>query len=495
MHRLATVSMGGLSLALVVGTAFARPTLTHGVAVGDVTATGATIWLRTDEEAEVLVSIASRELRVETAAERDFTAQIRVDGLKPATSYPYVARAGASEVEGIFRTAPSPVDDAPVRFVFGGDLGGHGYCREEERGYAIFRAMKALEPDFFIANGDMIYADSFCPEERPDGRRNVPGSFPRIDAPDVDWTDAKTVREIFLAHWRYNRADEHFQDLLRRVPVYVQWDDHEVINDFGGSWPRLSAAPERPGFPTLVREGRRALFDFHPIHAPEGEPFRIYRSFRWGRQVELFLLDARSYRSWNDLVDRPEHGKTLLGAEQLAWLERGLASSEAVWKIISTDVPLSLPTGSEAHRLGRDAWANGTEGDFSSRTGFESELRDLLAHLDAADVRNVVFVATDVHFAMTLRYQVDGDGDGDALLFHELVTGPMSAGLADPRAPDPTFRPAILYAEGGVFNFGLVSIEPGGTGTAPSRLEADVRDVDGSVRFGSRLSLEAEAAR
>ena len=75
------------------------------------------------------------------------------------------------------------------------------------------------------------------------------------------------------------------------------------------------------------------------------EPYRIYRSFRWGRQAELFLLDARSYRSLNDLPDRADNEKTLLGREQLDWLRGGLARSSATWKIVSTDVPLSIPTG------------------------------------------------------------------------------------------------------------------------------------------------------
>lgn len=401
-----------------------------------------------------------------------------LEGLEPGTRYSYAVYvendSGSSPpVEGEFRTAPARTESSPVRFVVAGDLGGHGYCREKNVGYRVFSSMRELEPHFFVANGDMIYGDSDCPAERAGGGANVPGDFRKIDDPEVDWTNAEVVREVYLAHWRYNRADEHFQRFLREVPLYSQWDDHEVINDFGAARQGWPPEPERKGFPVLVRSGRQAFFDFHPLWPDAEEPDRIYRSFRFGKDVELFLLDARSYRSPNDAPDAPG-GKTLLGMAQLEWLKRGLASSDATWKIVSSDVPLSIATGTNADVWGRDSFA-----------GFQSELRDLLAHLDRNDVRNVVFVVTDVHFATTLRYDVDVDSDSDRLLLHELVSGPLSAGLGEPRPPDDTFAPEVLYVEGGLFNFSFVHVEG-------NRLVADVRDETGRVRPGSTLTLTAE---
>lgn len=467
--------------------------VTHGAAVGEVTDRSAVVWARSSATAEMVVAYASGDatpamVRARSEAERDLTATVRLENLTPATLYRYrvhfEAGGEASEtVEGTFRTAPSPESRATVRFVVGGDLGGHGFCREETAGYAFFDRMRELRPDFFIANGDMIYADSDCPEARPDGGRNIPGDFPRIDDPAVDWTDAAGVREVYLAHWRYNRSDPSFQRFLLEVPMYSQWDDHEVINDFGAGWPKLAAATEREGYPVLVRAGRETLFDFHPLWPNPEEPHRIYRSFRWGADGELFLLDARSYRSANSQEDSPGGGKTLLGRAQLDWLKNGLGSSNATWKIVSSDVPLSIATGTRAEVYGRDAFADGDPSG-APRTGSETELRELLSHLDHEDVRNVVFVVTDVHFATSLRYEIDLDSDGDKLLFHELVSGPMSAGLSEPRAPDTTFRPQVLYVEGGFFNFGFASADG-------SRLVYEVRDDRGRVREGSRLTIPA----
>ncbi len=464
--------------------------VTHGAAVGEVTDRSAVVWSRASAPAEMVVAYGSgRVARARSEGARDFTAKVKLENLTPDTLYRYRVHFEADEeasaaVEGSFRTAPSQESPATVRFVVGGDLGGHGFCREETAGYAFFDRKRELRPDFFVANGDMIYADSDCPQARPDGARNVPGDFPRIDDPAVDWTDAARVREIYLAHWRYNRADPSFQRFLLEVPMYSQWDDHEVINDFGAAWPRWAAASDREGYPVLVQAGRRALFDFHPLWPHPEEPERIYRSFRWGADLELFLLDARSYRNANDREDSPGGGKTLLGRAQLDWLKKGLESSNATWKVVSSDVPLSIATGTRAEVHGRDAFADGDPAG-APRTGSETELRELLSHLDREDVRNVVFVVTDVHFATNLRYEIDLDSDGDDLLFHELVSGPLSAGLVEPRAPDATFAPRVLYAEGGIFNFGFASADA-------SRLVYEVRDDAGRAREGSMLTIPAE---
>jgi alkaline phosphatase D len=109
-----------------------------------------------------------------TSAATDFTAHLTVDGLKADTRYcdrvwfSGHGDDGDSHVSdsqiGTFRTAPAPSRHRPVSFVFGADVDGQGYCRNAAQGgYRIFGKMEALEPDFFIANGDLIYADYACP--------------------------------------------------------------------------------------------------------------------------------------------------------------------------------------------------------------------------------------------------------------------------------------------------------------------------------------------
>jgi alkaline phosphatase D len=109
--------------------------------------------------------------------------------------------------------------------------------------------------------------------------------------------------------------------------------------------------------------------------------------------------------------------------------------------------------------LGRDAWANSTEEDFSKETGFERELTDLLSFLDDEDVHNLVFVTTDVHWATNISYETNANGDGDVLVFHKFVSGPLNAVRSTPSELDPTFNPTTLYAEDTIFNFSCLRVE------------------------------------
>ena len=484
-------------------------------ASGDVTATSAVVWARASRGGELAVTVTDEEglqARVQTASgveERDYTLAVRFDGLSPDTPYVYEVHApepGASNIAeaaeearsamrraiyvsaGRFRTAPDPSAHADLSFVFSGDLAGGGYCRRVDTGYPIFEAMRRLASAFFIATGDMIYADNECTGRNPDGAASVPSGFASVAS--IDWSTSERVREEYFRHWRYNRADQHLQDFLRTTPTYVLWDDHETINDSGSSWSYwnpLSAS--RPGYPTLATAARDAFFAYAPLVRDPADPNRIYRRFAWGADADFFLLDTRSYRSRNDAADTPENQKTMLGAEQLAWLKRGLVESTATWKIVATSVPLSIPTGGAAAAiLGRDAWANGTSWDYSSQTGFERELLDLLRSLDGRGVRNVVFLSGDAHQALNIRYEIDADRDGQALVFHEIVAGPLSSspGRAEPQL-DPTLNPTLLYREGGFFNFGYARVERDGDGIA--HFVTEIRGEDGEPRAGSRLDL------
>lgn len=486
-----------MALVFLQGLATAASALevTHGVTSGDVTATSAVIWSRTDAATVMHVHYSPatgkseiQEAHAKATADRDFTAQALLQDLVPDTLYRYDVSFGSKRrkgaaVAGLFRTAALPDAKRDVRLIWSGDLAGQRYCRRPGIGYRIFAPMTQFGADFFIANGDMIYADNDCPAQgiEPDWT-NVADTFPGIGDPSVDWEDINAVNEVYRAHWRYNRNDEHFQAFLANTPQYVQWDDHEVINDFGGPWEAYPKQQARKGYQNIVAAGRQTLFDYHPVMVNAQDPHRIYRRFRRGAHLELFILDARSYRSANSDPNGP--AKTMLGEAQLDWLKEGLKASTATWKLISSDVPLAVPTGSGAAQFGTDAFAGG-----GTKTGFEAELIDLISTLDADNIRNVVFVATDVHSAAQIRYERDYDGDGDTLMFHEFIAGPLSAirGPA-PVTLDPTLGPVMIYGEGGIFNYGTIRIEAAQRG----RLLTDIRGEDGSVRPGSELVLLPE---
>ena len=73
--------------------------------------------------------------------------------------------------------------------------------------------------------------------------------------------------------------------------------------------------------------------------APLGDA--IYRTFRWGRDLQVWFTDGRDFRSPNDIVDGPQ--KTIWGADQKAWFKRTVAESDATWKVLISPTPLVGP--------------------------------------------------------------------------------------------------------------------------------------------------------
>lgn len=89
--------------------------------------------------------------------------------------------------------------------------------------------------------------------------------------------------------------------------------------------------------------------------------------------------------------------------------------------VTCNDVPTSIPTGKNASKLGRDGWADGTDRDFSSGTGFERELSHLMRSIYDNNIKNVVFETTDAHFPIMLKYNANVNRDGDPVNIYEIV--------------------------------------------------------------------------
>ena len=224
------------------GQRVARPLTTWGVQSGDVTATSGIVWSRTDRPARMLVDIAAtenfRRLRgsftVDVGPDTDFTGKIPLRGLPPGTELFYrvqFADLGESgtwsrPLVGSLRTAPAHRRD--VTFVWSGDVGGQGYgINLDTGGMTGFEAVRALDPDFFIHSGDSVYADGPLQE--------------RVDLPDgTVWRNVVTPEKSKVAEtldeyrgqYRYNLIDDNVRRFAAQVPQFVQWDDHEVTNNW-----------------------------------------------------------------------------------------------------------------------------------------------------------------------------------------------------------------------------------------------------------------------
>jgi phosphodiesterase/alkaline phosphatase D-like protein len=358
-----------------------------------------------------------------------------------------------------FRTAPPPRAMAPLRFAWGGDLGGQNVCRDRDAGYAIFDRVAEVDAEFFVALGDMIYADDRCRPRGFYGNPQVPG--PPAPAADVPG---------FWAHWKYNRTDAHFQRFLAQTPVVAVWDDHEILNDAGPHHDTVPMYPDRHLLPLSLQ----AMLDYAPMAPPAEAPARLYRRLRWGGHLELFVLDTRQYRDANHAPDDGARPKTMLGDAQRQWLVGAVTQSTATWKIVVSSVPLSIPTGAGA----RDGWADG-----GGPTGFEREAVAILRAFQQQRVANLLWITTDVHFAAAFRYRPFADDP--SFVFHEVATGPLTSGVFPRDEYDRTLGAERLFFYGPLragaiagavearrwFNFGVADI------AADGRLE--VRVVNG----------------
>ena len=401
-----------------------------GVTAGEVTATSARLWARADRAGTYFVQLSRERLgrgcrrgpRVTARRSHDRTVQVRVSGLRPGSRYGYrFCRGSRSSETGEFRTAPPAGSTVPVRFGMTADLDGvqRGGVPAWNR-FEVLGAM-AREPfDFNVVLGDVIYSDT------------VLRGFPH----------AVTVRAKW-AKYRQNLRFANFRTLRAATGLYAQWDDHEFINDF--------SVPEHGR--RLYDRGAKAFLDYNPVTYTRRTG--IYRSFRWGANLEIFLPDLRSFRSadadaagrcTNPITGRPDIAptlptdfrqrlspyrrdlvagvrractdtiadprRTMMGSRQFREFARDIRASSATFKVILSSVPVQ-----QLYGFPLDRWE-----------GFEPARQRLLRFLQR-NVRNVVFLSADAHGAFVnevmLRTLEPGGPAGTGI--YEAVAGPAAS--------------------------------------------------------------------
>ncbi|MDA9433923.1 alkaline phosphatase D family protein [Bradyrhizobium sp. CCBAU 51627] len=421
-----------------------RPGIAAGIQSGDVSAGSAVIWARADRPARMqvecstvesfktIIASASRDALPDT----DFTAKLQLGDLPLGQDIFYrvgfediaTGIAGESRI-GHFRTAPATGQS--ISFLWSGDVAGQGWGIDISRGgYRSYRTMLESHPDFFIHSGDHIYADCAIPSEQELPNGEIWRNLVTEEKAQVAHTLAQ-----FRGNYKYNHLDENFRTFHAQVPMFAQWDDHEVTNDWSPTGSYDASGYEDDGTPRLVARARRAFFDFMPIRDRGARQGRVYRKIGYGPLLDVFMIDMRSYRdeTWNKGRD---HRGWILGAEQLAWLKRELAASRATWKVVAADLPIGL--------ISLDAIALG-DGPPDRR---EHEIADLLASIKRAGVRNIVWLTADMHYTAAHYYDPNRAQFQDFEPFWEFVSGPLHAGTWGPGELDNTFGPVAMYRNG-----------------------------------------------
>jgi alkaline phosphatase D len=253
---------------------------------------------------------------------------------------------------------------------------------------------------------------------------------------------AETLDEFRAAH-KYNFLDDNVRAFNAEVPIFVQWDDHEVTNNWSAS-KQLPAAYRERDINLLAARAAQAFHEMYPMRESIIEPGRVYRNISYGPHLDVFMLDERSYRGPNGSNLQTAYGPDsyFLGPDQLAWLKRGLLNSRATWKVIASDMPLSLVVYDDAaNKKGSEAFA---QGDGPPR-GRELEIADLLRFIKTAGVANTLWLTADVHYTAAHYYNPDKAQFQDFEPFWEFVSGPLHAGTFGPNQLDNTFGPEVRF--------------------------------------------------
>ena len=393
-----------------------------------------TLWTRLGEverssriRLEVATDKAFRNVvkREDVVAEREegFTAHARIKGLRPQREYFYrfATRETSSRI-GRFRTAPPPDSKQKVRIAFYS-------CQDYEAGF--FNAQRAIareDVDLVVCIGDYIYETSFYQDKAV--RRDRTGN--NSDG------DVQRLSEYREKYELYQRTPG-LRQMHAAHPFVAIWDDHEVEDNYAGDDPDEAngsrdqtkvedeIGPRRVPFARRRKNGYRAFFEAMPRFRPRRNPNQIFGSLRLGKQCEIFLMDQRQYRDPQPCDDQlfvpcPEYSepRTLLGERQKQWLKRGVAGSDARWKVLGNQlVMFSIDTAPTQH-LNPDQW-----------DGYAIERGEILEHLRARGTDNIVALTGDIHTFFAGTVTTNGNSTGDPVATEFVGGSATSLGIPE----------------------------------------------------------------
>jgi alkaline phosphatase D len=491
----------------VIAAESARPSAAWGMQIGDVFGDRAIVWSRSDQAARLIVEWSLDESFSRSVALRgphalevsDYTARIDLKGLPPDRDIFVRAsfesldseRVRSEVLLGHFRTPPAKRRD--VRFLWSGDTAGQGWGIDLAfGGMKIYEAMRQTQADFFIHSGDTIYADGPLTERVTDAGGNVIWTNAYLDVIPEKLKVAETLREYHRNHL-YNRLDSNVQRFSAEIPQIWQWDDHEVTNNWSDG-KVLDARYTETRVQTLTANATRAFLDYSPMRwHSQVESERVYRHIPYGRDLDVFVLDMRTYRGPNSFNRQTQPGPdtAFLGPAQIAWLKQKLRESRATWKVIAADMPIGLlvPDGMDAQGRARfEASANG-DGPVLGR---ELEIADVLRFMKRERIVNTVWLTADVHYCAAHYYDPNKAQFQDFDPFWEFVAGPLHAGSFGPNGLDNTFGPRVVFQKappvantppsGGFQFFGQVDVDH----RSKDMLVA-LKDIHGIAVFSTRL--------
>jgi alkaline phosphatase D len=292
-------------------------------------------------------------------------------------------------------------------------------------------------PDFSFLTGSCSYMNQ--PEyDRPGkpygGDSSIFLTMAREQASFMLWLgDNWYTREVdYYSAWglwsraAYDRSRPVLQPFLKKMPHYAIWDDH----DFG---------PNDMGKEFILKEESRKVFASYWANPSYGEKDEgIYSKLSYS-DVDIFLLDDRTWRSSDNLADsvggKPNPIKKMYGDEQMEWLKNALAGSNAIFKIIATGSQVLNPSS-----------------PFDCFRKFPIEYYELMGYLKEQKIKGILFLTGDRHHTEVIK--VEGLTDYP---LYDVTVSPLTSGthvFGDPEKKNPNRVLGIDQKQ----NYGRVSV-------------------------------------
>jgi alkaline phosphatase D len=367
---------------------------------------------------------------VEAVPDAAHSVHVELSGLEPGREYFYRFKV-AREISPVGRTCTAPPAAAAVerlRFAFVS-------CQNYPAGYFNAYADVATQDlDLVVHLGDYIYEG--------------PAAELRAHEPRAE---IFTLADYRIRHGQY-KTDLDLQAAHAAHPWLVTWDDHEVDNNYADE----EADPDAPPEEFLARRAAayQAYWEHMPLRRssrPRGPDLDLYRRFAWGRLATFNVLDTRQYRSDQPAACTPdqrdasgycpsalEPDRTMLGAEQRAWLFEELATTEARWNVLAQQTalaPFDREPAPDARSFGAgDNW-----------DGYVAERQLLLDWIAEHGTRNPVVITGDSH-QNWVRNVPPNFTDFDAPPVATELMGTSITSGGDPAAPSTTGLEAAALA-------------------------------------------------
>jgi alkaline phosphatase D len=463
---------------------------TLGVASGDPDATSVVLWTRLAPDPLAGGGMPDADVPVvwEISGAADF-ATIIVTGVETATSAHghtvhavaavddgpcyFRFRAGQyTSPAGSTRAAPNPQGDATTATFAVAN------CQNYANGrYAAHRDLAEHSPDFVVFLGDYIYEDPGPPDADPSQRVHI-GAEPT------------TLVDYRNRYARY-KSDPQLQAAHATCPWFVIWDDHEVENNYAG------LTPQDPADSATFADRRFAAYQAWWEHQPvrleppiADQEYRIYRDMRWGKLIDLALLDGRQYRTdqaCGDAVlsldppcaDVVAPDRTMLGDAQEQWLYDSLAASTSTWNVIGNQVVLA------------DATLNGAVLNYDQWDGYPAQRERILQHLADNSVPNVVVLTGDIHLGAVAQLRAGDRATGTPVGAEFITTSISSDGTINDQFTDVLKSyPHLVDAELTHRGYVLHTVTPD-RWLADYRFVADVSNADSEVTSLGTYAVDA----